>query len=173
MLTRHLSKKGDDLKGIRNQWQDILSEAKIVANNMSKDLPTDTEFPERRLKKRKRFSDEVEGSQNEYPVLEDESFKINVFYKILDSVVGGLTERFRTTKELSESFSFLWKYRELNDEDLNQKCNVFAKNYNHDVNEEICEEMIFLKSIHNSNIGPELLKPLQLSNSLHSLKLEK
>ena len=91
----------------------------------------------------------------------------------MDSVIGGLTVRFRSVKELSNLFSFLWQYQELNETDLNEAGILFVNTYACDVTHEIREEMVFLKSIHTTNLGPGSLKPLQLLDKLHSLKLEK
>ncbi|KAG8189524.1 hypothetical protein JTE90_008485 [Oedothorax gibbosus] len=56
---------------------------------MAEDMSTETEIVVKRIKKRKRFADEQEDYDD--PIDVDESFKTNVFYTILDSVIGGLT----------------------------------------------------------------------------------
>ena len=44
-----------------------------------------------------------------------ERFKIHVFYMILDSVIGGITERFRILSNIYNKFAFLWTYTTMTD----------------------------------------------------------
>ena len=78
----------DDLKFLREGWPIILSEAKLVANEVG----IIAEFPQKRKIKRKRFVDETtteeihEGDESESS--EENNFKREVFYKLIDSVIA-------------------------------------------------------------------------------------
>lgn len=167
----------EELKQLRDQWKNILTETKLVAEAMAADLPSDTDFKERRIKKRKTFHDEIRDDRSvpvldEDKTLEERHFRVNVFYKLVDSVVSGLTERFTVARVVSEIFKFLWQYLDTSDDDIKSMCDTLCEKYFEDINIEIADEVKLLKSIHFSNIGPSQLKPLQLLNTLRALKLD-
>lgn len=168
----------NELKTLRNQWENILSEAKLVAKAMASNLPIELELPEKRLKKRKRFHDESEQDDsfeitpavNES--LQERNFRVNCFYALIDTVVVGLTERFQKVKSITDIFKCLWQYLEKDEHELSEASKLLIETYPDDITNDIIDELKFLKPIHQSNLGQEPLKPLHLLNRLRKLKLD-
>lgn len=77
-------------------------------------------------------------------------FRSNVFYVLLDSVIGGLTVRYKAAHEINELFSFLWQYRDLSDDFLEFKVMTFIQKYGDDVSEDLLRE---LKDLNEANFG--------------------
>lgn len=94
-----------DLQFIRNRWDDILSECKLVAN----EIKISSSFPPSRKRKRTTvFSDNVdEDSTTASCTNEEAEFKSNTFLAIVDSVVAGITNRFDAVRKLNDTFSFI------------------------------------------------------------------
>ena len=100
----------EEIKAIRDNWDAIVNEAKFVAES----LDIDSVFESRR--KRKRRAD----NKNESCGLSNEDeFKINVFYVALDSILAGISLRFQETRNIASTFSFLWRYVEMEETKLN------------------------------------------------------
>ena len=72
----------EDLKQLRKQWDAILHECKLVAENTG----IEPMLPERRQRKRKRFADESLSAQDDPNVSQEDHFRNNVFYVLLDCV---------------------------------------------------------------------------------------
>ena len=101
-----------------------------------------------------------------------ERFKIHVFYMILDSVIGGITERFRILSNIYNKFAFLWTYTTMTDSSLSTASKQLAGEYSDDLKaQKLSEEMSSLKMIHKQNFGKDALDPLQLLNKICSLQL--
>ena len=162
-----------ELKDLRDKWNVLLAEAKTTAAAMSTDLPCEIELPEKRQERRKVFYDESHDMPQEESAhdVEDE-FKVDVFYKLIHCVIAGLTQRFELARNINNSFSFLWLFRELREIDLEKKCSDFYQEYDKDVSSDLTEEVKHLKSIYSANLQGECLHPLELLNKLHKLKLE-
>lgn len=155
-----------ELKTLRDQWPVILRECEIVAVNGNF---SDT-FQEKRRKMRKRQFDE---STPDVAIPTPEiQFKQGVFYVLLDCLIGNMTRRFDALNAIEVKFGFFWRYRELNQQDLRQQARSFCETYHGDVSIDLIEEIIHLKAIHEANLGPDILPPLQLLNELHKVKME-
>ena len=101
-----------------------------------------------------------------------ERLKIHVFYMILDSVIGGITERFRILSNIYNKFAFLWTYTTMTDSSLSTASKQLADEYLDDLQaQKLSEEMSSLKMIHKRNFGKDALNPLQLLNKICSLQL--
>ena len=81
-----------------------------------------------------------------------DDFKVDVFYKLIDCVTSRLTQRFELARNINNSFSFLWLFRELRETDLEKKCSYFCKEYDKDVSSDLTEEVKYLKSIYSANL---------------------
>ena len=155
----------DDLLYLREGWPSILNEARIVANGFG----ISTEFPRKRKIKRKKFADEIaiEGEE----ISEETKFRLEVFYKLIDSVITGLKTRYEATLQICSLFTFFWQYLELTEEELELRAKSFIKHYNLDVSEELIQEVKHLRRIHSANFGEESLCPIDLLNKLYNYKL--
>lgn len=167
-----------DLIDLRNnQWASILAESKNVASAMG--IPA--EFAAHRPVKRRRFADETSSvtGQSSAETIEtnddtaENAFKQTVFNVIFDSVISGLTRRFNAAHEINTVFSFLWQYLQRTEAELQDQCRSFADKYHSDVSAtDLIEEVLHLKTIHESNFGSEPLSPVMLLNKLASFNLE-
>ena len=144
-----------DLQSIRDQWSEIWNESALVTNGL--DMPTKLPSTRKRQVKRKRFFDDnpeqpkqqpQQQQRNDNPAdeLQVNEFRINVFYRLIDAVILGLTSAVTS----------------------------FCAMYNRDVSEDLVEEMLLLKKISRANLGQgdEQLSPLHLLNKLHDTRLE-
>ena len=88
--------------------------------------------------KRTRFHDEDKPDDNLNAMnkadesFEEAHFRKYTFYVILDNVIGGLTVRFSSTKQISDIFSFLWNYQRMSKEKLKCKKGKLAEKYSKD-----------------------------------------
>ena len=139
------------------------------------------EFSAHRPVKRRRFADETSSvtGQSSAETIEtnddtaENAFKQTVFNVIFDSVISGLTRRFNTAHEINTVFSFLWQYLKRTEAELQDQCRSFADKYHSDVSAtDLIEEVLHLKTIHESNFGSEPLSPVMLLNKLASFNLE-
>lgn len=93
----------DDLKRIRESWNVILEESKLVAGSVG----LNEHFQEKRRRIRRTFHNE--NLANEFEVQDDEAlFRINVFNMTLDKVISEVTRRFETSEQLNSMFCFFW-----------------------------------------------------------------
>jgi len=172
-----------DLQSIRDQWTKIWNESALVANGL--DMPTKLPSTRKRQVKRKRFFDDSpeqpkqqtqQQQRNDNPADEPQvnEFRINVFYRLIDAVILGLTTRFEAAKHIDSLLGFLYKFQLLSEEDLSSAVTSFCAMYNRDVSEDLVEEMLLLKKISRANLGQgdEQLSPLHLLNKLHDTRLE-
>ena len=155
-----------ELQHLRDNWDGILDECRLVSRNL--DIPET--FPDKRKKIRKRFFDE--SGDKIVEKYKETEFKQNVFYALLDSLIGNMTRRFVALKEIENRFSFLWKYLTLEAEDLRVKSDNFCKYYDMDVSHDLIEEILHLKAIHPVNLNQDSLPPFKLLNRLLENKIE-
>ena len=159
----------DDLKRLRDNWGLILSETKVVAEQIG----MIAEFPSRRKRKRKHFYDEEHSTDEQLDMpTEEVNFKRKVFYNLIDSVILGLTDRYEAVKAIESTFSFLWQYLTLTETEIRIKAKAFIEKYKDDVCEDLIQELIDLKSIHAANFGDSALAPFELLKKLHECKLQ-
>eukprot|EP00731_Ephydatia_muelleri_P019060 Em0011g1100a len=136
----------------------------------------------RQLNELKRFFDEGPEQVQQRPQLQqtgdpaDEyaevgEFRINVFYRLIDAVILGLSTRFEAAKHIDSLFGFLYKFQSLSDEDLTSAVTSFCAIFKNDVSKEMVEEMMLLKKIRHVNLGDVQMSPLQLLNK-HDARLE-
>lgn len=170
--TKNLNDLIEELKVLRDRWSNLYTEAKLVAGNMAESVDCETDFKEKRLKKRKIFHDETRDGTEYQLKNEEERFRIDVFFKILDSVLGGLSQRFQFAGKISNLFQCLWKYIEEDDSFIEQQCLSLCQTYKEDIEMEILNEFKHLKSIHRTNLGEQTLQPLSLINALRKNKLD-
>lgn len=164
----------NDLKDLREKWSSILRESMLVADGME----ISKEFPSKRKRKRRAFFDEASddastSEQHDEDGNEEEvAFKRDVFFVIIDSVVAGLTNRFEAANKIDKLFSFLWQYLQLSKEEITEACKEFAEKYSGDVSrDQLKDEVIHLKSIHEANFGTKALGPHRLLNKISELNL--
>ena len=158
----------EDLKQLREQWDAILDESKLVAENIG----IEPVLPERKKRKRKRFADEPCMSvQDDRNCSQEDHFRNNLFYVILDCAIGNMTNRYDSIHALESMFGFLWKYLNMNDSEVEEKAKFFVSQYAGDVSSELVQEILHLKAIHTFNLGEKPLNPIYLLNKLAETSL--
>ena len=77
-------------------------------------------------------------------------FLKQIFYVVLDNVIGGLIVC--AAKQMSDTFSFLWNYQKMSKEDFRHKAAMFAEKYSEDIsNEDLVLKMNHITMVHNAN----------------------
>ena len=164
------------LKDLRVKWSSIMNESKLVADAMQ----ISPEFSSKRKRKRRAFFDEVRDPDDTTPTEqtetdgreEEEEFRRDVFFVIIDSVIAGLTNRYKAANNIDKLFSFLWQYLHLSEVEISEASDVFAGKYSDDVSQDqLKEEIIYLKSIHCDNFGDKALSPQDLQNKISEFNL--
>ena len=84
---KHLSSLRNDVQNLRDSWEDILQEAKLIASLLGQS----------NILKEKRSRS----------FTAKEIFKINIFYKSLDNLLVQLSERFEVVEMIARRFEFL------------------------------------------------------------------
>ena len=102
----------EDLKQLRKQWDAILHECSRKHSGIEPMLP------ERRQRKRKRFADESLSAQDDPNVSQEDHFRNNVFYVLLDCVIENMANRYESIYALESMFGFLWKYLNMNEREV-------------------------------------------------------
>ena len=162
----------EDLKQLRDRWDDILAESKLVADGCGIDPSLHMSECDKKRKRKRLLPDKT--------VLEDDfshedpydRFKRCVYYPVLDSVVGNLTVRYDAARNLCNLFGVLWKYPNMSSDDMRCGAKKLAEIYSVDVADDLISELDHLKTIHAANLGNAALSPLELLNSLRSLKMD-
>ena len=167
----------NDLKDLNLKWPSIFSVSKLVADAMQ----IHSEFSSKRKRKRRAFFDQVPDRPDDASSSEqldkdgneeEKVFKRDVFFVIIDSVLAGLTNRYEAANKIDELFSFLRRYLQLSEEGISQACQDFAQKYSGDVSQDqLKEEVIHLKSIHEANFGKKPLSPHELLNKISAVNL--
>ena len=139
--------------------------------NVAENTGIEPMLPERRQRKRKRFADESLSAQDDSNVSQEDHFRNNVFYVLLDCVIGNMTNRSESIHALESMFGFLWKYLNMNESEVEENAKFFVAQHAGDVSSELVQEIMHLKAIHTSNLGEKPLNPNQLLNALAETSL--
>jgi len=106
---------------------------------------------------------------------EEAHFRKHIFYIILDNFIGGLTVCFSATKQISDTFSFLFlrNYQKMSEEELKCKASKLAEEYSKDISRvDLVQEMNHITMVRNANFGRKQLGALERLNALAEYKLE-
>ncbi|KAL5506504.1 hypothetical protein EMCRGX_G008160 [Ephydatia muelleri] len=77
-------------------------------------------------RKRKRFADESLSAQDDPNVSQEDHFRNNVFYVLLDCAIGNMTNRYESIHALESMFGFLWKYLNMNEREVEENAKIFV-----------------------------------------------
>lgn len=142
-----------DLQVLRDQWEGILQECRTVATAI--DICAT-------------FSSNRKASSDD----EENKFKRDTFLAIIDSVITAITTRFKAMKNINKTFSFLWEFQSIEDDDqLSRIAMEFVEQYKEDVTVELKDEIVHLKHIYSANFPPNI-SPLDLLNAINAQNLE-
>jgi hypothetical protein len=115
------------------------------------------------MTKRKRFHDDSPelSEPNEAASCESSekpevrNFRVNVFYRLIDAVIVGLTTRFDAAKRIDKKFGFLYKFLSF----VNVRRRACVSYYKTDVSEDLTEEILLLKKISCVSLGVREQEP--------------
>ena len=153
-----------DLKLLRSKWDEILSESKLVAESCG--IEQSLCLAETKRKRRRQFLDRTVLDDNDDQQDSHEQFKRLVFYAVIDCVIANLTTRYEAAKNLNELFGVLWKYRDMNTENVLIAAKNLADKYADNINTDLLNELEHLKTIHVANLGQKTLTQFDLLNRL-------
>lgn len=132
-----------------------------ISNELCKALETEPDFPAeisvRRRRHRKQLS--YEGDED-IQFTPKEHFQINFYYVILDTAISSLTTRFETLSNFEQCFGFLYKFIDMEHEEIKKSCfdhhNKFKDGESCDISGvQLYEELISLKIIIKDRKQPE------------------
>eukprot|EP00731_Ephydatia_muelleri_P004196 Em0002g372a len=112
------------------------------------------------------------SAQDDHNVSQEDHFRNNVFYVLLDCVIGNMTNRSESIHALESMFGFLWKYLNMIEREVEENAKFFVAQHAGDVSSELVQEIMHLKAIHTSNLGEKPLNPIQLLNALAETSLK-
>lgn len=138
----------EELERYRDEFENLKMEANSVAEKWS----INPEFSKTRQRKIKRHFDELcEDERLQDP---ESSFKVNVFYRVLDIIINQLKSRFLPMNEIVSNFSVLQPstLQVLNDTDLLKKALEFVNIYKKDISESFAREILSFRSTFRDEI---------------------
>ena len=83
----HLLCVQNEIQNLRDSWETVLQEAKLVSSLLGQNIT---------LKENR-----------SHTITAEENFKINIYYKALDSLLVQLSERFKVVDALASHFEFI------------------------------------------------------------------
>ncbi|XP_065658749.1 zinc finger MYM-type protein 1-like [Hydra vulgaris] len=113
----------DSIQQIREKWDAVLSESKLIAMN----IDISPEFSTTRKLKTQFDSEQY--------------YKINVFYVIIGSILAGLKRRFESQQHICSTFGFLWHFNKMSNEELLSATTNFQKKYHKEILSDISDEL--------------------------------
>lgn len=134
------------LRKYREDWDKVLLKAKGIAERF--EIPGEFQT----TRNRKTQSDS------------EEHYRINVFLCIIDSVISGLSRRFKSLHEICNLFKITWIFESLSEEEIKDSANRLLEKYSKEISIEIIEEFIFLKNIYRTNFDIDPLPENLLKN---------
>ena len=160
----------EDLQHLRDKWPRILSEARLVANQIG----IKVSFHQSGMLNAKNFMMSLLSYLTMKKVSRMRKLALNAlfFNVILDFVIADLTTRYTAANQINNLCSLLWQYRDLPDEILQAKAEKFIQIYSTDVSDDLVTELKDLKSIHVPNFGIQPLSPIELLNRIYKSKLQ-
>lgn len=139
---------------LRNDFQLF----ELEARNLSVTKEYEVERSDKRVHKRKKFYDESSEEEEDCFSSASDSFRIDIFYVIIDRVLLELKKRKDAYSGFCRKFAFLAKINEYEENELRDQARYLMKMYPNDLEDEFCEECLHFKTfISSANIKkPEL-----------------
>jgi len=104
------------------------------------------------------------------PADRETHFHTNVFYRLIDHVISGLTVRFNAARKIDSLFCFLYKYQTMTEDELINSTSRFQQEYAEDVSSDLTDEMLLLKKTSSVTLGSDMfLSPLVLIEKLSKM----
>ncbi len=127
------------------------------------DMPTG--FPVSHKRRRKRFADESQSSEDtNQQETEENRFQNNIFFAALDT-------RFKTSTETFEEFAAILKLKDLEEDQIHPVCHSLVSKYTQDLTAGFENEVRHLKSVYNATFV-DCQSPLDLLISIYKMQLQ-
>ena len=98
---------------------------------------------------------------------EENTFKVNVFYVALDTLIHEIDSRFAAMNSINEMFSFIWKFENDSEDKAIKLCEHYPTDLNSD---DFVEEIRHLSNVGNCLFGE--ITSFQLLNAIYSKGIE-
>lgn len=137
-----------EVKKIRKEFEVVVKEAETLAEGWN----IESSPPTKRCKKVKSFFDELTKDVEFSDPLQ--KFKVNVFYRSLDLIIGQIARRFDSMTKINDHFIFLTpKYlTERTDNELIISARKFCKKYEADVSHALETQIVCFRNIASNDI---------------------
>lgn len=168
---KYLGSLHQDVQTLRDSWENLLEEAKLVSSALDQ---TTTLQEKRSRKTTRRNPNEAEEHVHS---TQEEAFKVNVFYKALDTLLLQLSERFKAVEELADMFEFIVNPPvNPSNEIVKEQAKRLAESYPNDVIEEDLEEELRHYAKFFQDLGVKAVakknKAIALLNYIFEKKIE-
>lgn len=158
----------EEMEVLRNSWDNLFAEASLIAEAM--DVPKG--FPVSHKRKRKRFADESQSSEDAKQLETEEiRFRNDVFFVALDNIISALDIRFQTTAKIYEEFFAILKLKDLKEDQIHPACHSLVSKYTQDLTTGFENEVRHLKSVYKATFA-DCQSPLDLLNSIYRMQLQ-
>ena len=105
---------------------------------------------------------------------DQERFQYDVYNVVIDNVIAGLTERYKTMNSICELFSFIWRFEDMAEEELADAARKLIADFPKDLTSALVEEVQHLNTCYRDNFeSGKVVKPLKLLNDIMSAHLDK
>ncbi|CAB4018775.1 zinc finger MYM-type 1-like, partial [Paramuricea clavata] len=152
---KHLSSLQNDVQNLRDSWESVLEEAKLVSSSLG----------QRTTLKEKRSR----------TMTAEESFKINIYYKALDSLLVQLSERYKVIDTVARRFDVIVNPpTDPNTEVIQEQAQCLAYSYPNDIVKDDLEEELrhFVKFFQLLGTSTKRNRALSILNHIYDKKLE-
>ena len=151
-----------EIQNLRTTFGTFLDEAKNLARNLN----ISENFPEKRIRKRKRlFSEMTEDELDPDPV---EEFRCHFFFVLIDTILVQIEERFNCIPNIISDFKLITHIKSLDKHELENCSKAFIKLYSKDVDDHLTQEIDLLRNLisneNDVNNAQDLLQYILINN---------
>uniref|UniRef100_H3A3S2 HAT C-terminal dimerisation domain-containing protein n=1 Tax=Latimeria chalumnae TaxID=7897 RepID=H3A3S2_LATCH len=157
----------EEMQVFMNEWNAIISEARIVANSM--EVVPEFKSKINWQRKCKQFHDESPDKATSESA--EAIFWNTVFYVAMDNIISKLNHRFQSIRDICNDFAPVLKFKNMNADEIITSCKKLANKYSPDLTSGLASEVQHLKKIYSATF-PSNLRLLDLLNAIYKMKLE-
>ncbi|XP_050059767.1 uncharacterized protein LOC126551066 [Aphis gossypii] len=127
---------------IRDNYQHIL----IIAKELCKKWNIPVTYPNERKKQAVKYFDEIDGDRRLNT--NEDNFKVQIFFPVMDSVLSQLVARFKGTHDVVETFSFLnpTSFLSKTEKEVINASYDFILKYSNDISTDFTRQLLSLRT---------------------------
>ncbi|KAL4148373.1 hypothetical protein QTP88_002634 [Uroleucon formosanum] len=127
---------------IRDNYQHIL----IISKELCKKWNIPVTYPNERKKQAVKYFDEIDGDRRLNT--NEDNFKVQIFFPVMDSVLSQLVARFKGTHEVVETFSFLnpTSFLSKTEKEVVNASYDFILKYSNDISPDFTRQLLSLRT---------------------------